>query len=57
MDWPVVAKDVKDLCALCPICQKAGPAIIVKAPLNPLKGTLYQDSHGCVRATEQNQGR
>ena len=36
MDWPGVAKDVKDLCALCPICQKAGPAIIVKAPLNPL---------------------
>ena len=36
MDWPGVAKDVKDLCASCPICQKAGPAIIVKAPLNPL---------------------
>ena len=36
MDWPGVAKDVKDLCASCPICQNAGPAIIVKAPLNPL---------------------
>ena len=35
MDWPGVAKDVKDLCASCPICQKAGPAIIVKASLNP----------------------
>ena len=36
IDWPDVAKDVKDLCASCPICQKAGAAIIVKAPLNPL---------------------
>ena len=36
VDWPGVAKDVKNLCASCPICQKAGPAIIVKAPLNPL---------------------
>ena len=36
MDWSGVAKNVKDLCASCPICQKAGPAIIVKAPLNPL---------------------
>ena len=36
MDWPGIAKDVKDLCASCPICQKAGPAIIAKAPLNPL---------------------
>ena len=36
MDWPGVAKDVKDLCASCPICQKAGPAIIAKATLNPL---------------------
>ena len=36
MDWPGVAKDVTDLCASCHICQKAGPAIIVKAPLNPL---------------------
>ena len=34
MDWPGVAKAVKNLCALC--CQKAGPAIIVKATLNPL---------------------
>ena len=32
MDWAGVAKDVKDLCASCPICQKAGPAIIAKAP-------------------------
>ena len=36
MDRPGVAKGVKDLCASCPICQKAGPAIIAKAPLNPL---------------------
>ncbi len=36
MDWPSVDKDIKDLCASCPICQKAGPAIIMKASLNPL---------------------
>ena len=36
MDLPGVAKDVKDLCASCPIFQKTGLAIIVKAPLNPL---------------------
>ena len=36
MDWPGIAKDVKDLCASYPICQKAGPAIIAKAPLNHL---------------------
>ena len=36
MDRPGVAKDVKDLCASSPICQKADPAIIAKAPtLNP----------------------
>ena len=36
MDWPGVAKDVKELCASCPICQKAGPAVTTKAPLHPL---------------------
>ena len=36
MEWPGVAKDVKDLCASCPICQKAGPAIVAKGPLNRL---------------------
>ena len=36
MDWPSVDKDIKDLCASCPICQKAGPAIIMKVLLNPL---------------------
>ena len=58
MDWPGVAKDVKDLCASGPICQKADPAIIAKAPLNPLpvikEPFTYQDCHGCVRAIEQN---
>ena len=43
MDWPGVAKDVKDLCASCPICQKAGPAIIVKGPLNPLPVIMLLD--------------
>ena len=37
MDWPGVAKDVKELCASCPICRKAGPAVTTKAPY-----TLYQ---------------
>ena len=36
MDWPGIAKDVKDLCTSGPICQKADSAIIVKVPLNPL---------------------
>ena len=37
MDWPGIAKDVKDLCASSPICQKADPTIIAKGPtLNPL---------------------
>ena len=36
MDWPGVAKDVKELCASCPICQKDGPAVTTKAPLHPL---------------------
>ena len=36
MDWHGVAKNVRDLSESCPICQKAGPAIIAKAPLNPL---------------------
>ena len=36
MDWPGIAKDVKERCASCPTCQKAKPAIITKAPLFPL---------------------
>ena len=36
MNWPGVAKDVKELCGSCPICQKAGPAVTTKAPLLPL---------------------
>ena len=36
MNRPGAAKDVKNLCTSCPICHKAGPAIIAKAPLNPL---------------------
>ena len=57
MDWPGVAKDVKDLCASCPICQKAGPAIIAEAPLNPLpviKEPFTRIAIDCVRAIEQN---
>ena len=36
MDWPGIAKDVTELCASCPTCQKAKPAIITKAPLHLL---------------------
>ena len=36
LDWPGIVKDVKELCASCPICQKSGPAILSKAPLQPL---------------------
>ena len=36
VDWPGIAKDVKELCASCPTCQKTKPAIITKAPLHPL---------------------
>ena len=36
LDWPGIVKDVNDLCASCPICQKSGPALLSKAPLQPL---------------------
>ena len=36
LDWPGIVKDVYKLCASCPICQKSGPAILSKAPLQPL---------------------
>ena len=36
LDWPGIVKDVNELCASCPICQKSGPAILSKAPLQPL---------------------
>ena len=36
MDWPGMVKDVSEMCESCPLCQKAGPAVTVKAPLQPL---------------------
>ena len=36
LDWPGIVKDVNELCASCPICQKSGPAILSKAPIQPL---------------------
>ena len=36
MDWPGVVKDVSEMCESCPLCQKAGPAVTVKAPLQTL---------------------
>ena len=34
MDWPGVVKDVSEMCESCPLCQKAGPAMTVKAHYN-----------------------
>ena len=36
VDWPGIATDVRELCKSCPICQKAKPAVVAKAPLHPL---------------------
>ena len=36
VDWSGIAKDVRELCKSCPICQKAKPAVVAKAPLHPL---------------------
>ena len=36
MDWPGVVRDVNRVCASCPICQKASPPSMAKAPLHPL---------------------
>ena len=36
LDWPGIVKDVNELCASCPICQKSGPAILSKASLQPM---------------------
>ena len=36
LDWPGIVKDVNELSASCPICQKNGPAILSKAPLQLL---------------------
>ena len=36
MDWPGIATDVRKMCSSCPICQKAIPALLTKAPLHPL---------------------
>ena len=34
VDWPGIAMDVRELCKSCPICQKAKPAVVAKAPLH-----------------------
>ena len=36
VDRPGIATDVRELCRSCPICQKAKPAVVAKAPLYPL---------------------
>ena len=36
MDWPGIAKNVKELSASCPTCQKPKPAITTKAPFHTL---------------------
>ena len=36
IDWPGVVTDVNRVCASCPICQKASPPSMAKAPLHSL---------------------
>ena len=36
MYWPVVVKDISEMYESCLLCQKGGPAVTVKAPLQPL---------------------
>ena len=36
MDWPVIAADMRKKYSSCPICLKASPALLTKAPLHPL---------------------
>ena len=36
MDWPGISTGVRKKCSSCPICQKASPALLTKAPLHPL---------------------
>ena len=36
MDWPGIPTDVRKICSSCPICQKASPDLLTKAPLLPL---------------------
>ena len=36
VDWSGIVRDVNEMCASCPVCQKAGPAIMARAPLLPL---------------------
>ena len=42
-----MVKDINQLCASCPVCQKACPASTTKAPLYPLTHlNNLKDSHG-----------
>ena len=36
MDWPGIAFDIKDICKSCPVCQRAKPAVVTRAPLHSL---------------------
>lgn len=46
MDWPGIATDIKNLCQSCPICQKASPAVVAKAPLQYFENTISENSDG-----------
>ena len=37
IDWPGITTDVRKICSSCPICQKASPVLLTKAPLHPLR--------------------
>ena len=36
MDWPGIFHRHEKMCSSCPICQKASPSLLTKAPLHPL---------------------
>ena len=36
MDWPGIALDIKELYKSCPVCQRAKPAVVTRAPLHSL---------------------
>ena len=51
LDWPGRVKDVNELCASFPICQKSGPAILSKAHSSTLANyqrSLLKSGNGCV---------
>ena len=48
LDWPGFAKDVQDMCCLCPVCQKTAPAVVMRAPIpfTDHQDPFQQDCYG-----------